>query len=149
LSSAELSLDISHVVKRLLAGDFVDVSRSGEDLAGKYPNLQMSGELIAKAIARTASMMGVVLEGWGSTSAARSANPARGLDASDRGEIEDAVAELKGATERAQHPASQRASEAAEEFASDISDLMDSPTSGGNLTGPNPVDAVGVGFLGP
>lgn len=75
LSSAELSLDISNLVTRLLAGEAVDVPRAGEDLAAKYPDLGMPGELIAKAIARAASMMGVVLEGWDTATAARSKIP--------------------------------------------------------------------------
>lgn len=121
MSSAELSLDISQVVKRLLGGESVDVLRSGEDLARKHPDLGMPGELIAKAIARTASMMGVVLEEWGS------AAPAPPADTSASSE------------QRGQCASPYSANQAAEAFASDIADVMDLPVPAGKPTTRDPV----------
>ena len=43
-------------------GEPIDTTAKGEELAAKYPHLGMSGELIGKAIARAAGMLGLVLE---------------------------------------------------------------------------------------
>jgi hypothetical protein len=63
LSSAKLSLDIADLVARARGGEPIDTTAKGEELAAKYPDLGMSGELIGKAIARAAGMLGLVLEG--------------------------------------------------------------------------------------
>jgi hypothetical protein len=63
LSSAALSLDISGLVKRAMHGEMIDPASEGDELAAKYPELGMSGELIGKAISRAAGMMGVMLDG--------------------------------------------------------------------------------------
>jgi hypothetical protein len=63
LSSTELSLDIAELVSRARGGEPIDTLSKGEELAAKYPDLGMSGELIGKAIARAAGMLGVALEG--------------------------------------------------------------------------------------
>jgi hypothetical protein len=64
VSSAELSLDISHLVSRALNGEAIDPAGEGQKLAARYTDLGMTGDLIGKAIARAAGMVGVVLEGW-------------------------------------------------------------------------------------
>ncbi len=63
MSSAELSVDISRLVSRARSGETIDTASEGEVLAARYPDLGMSAELIGKAITRSASMMGVVLDG--------------------------------------------------------------------------------------
>jgi hypothetical protein len=63
VSSAELSLDISELVSRALGGELIDVVVQSEALASRHANLGMSAELIAKAIARAAGMVGVTLPG--------------------------------------------------------------------------------------
>ncbi len=63
MSSTELSLDIAELVSRARGGEPIDTSAKGEELAAKYPDLGMSGELIGRAIARAAGMLGVALEG--------------------------------------------------------------------------------------
>ena len=63
MSSTELSLDIAELVSRARGGEPIDTTAKGEELAAKYPDLGMSGELIGKAIARAAGMLGVALEG--------------------------------------------------------------------------------------
>ena len=59
----ELSLDIAELVSRARGGEPIDTSAKGEELAAKYPDLGMSGELIGKAIARAAGMLGLAIEG--------------------------------------------------------------------------------------
>jgi len=71
LSSADLSLDIYHVVSRAVGGEAVDVPATGRELADKYPELGIPPELIGKAILRAASMIGVDLA---ATDAASQAN---------------------------------------------------------------------------
>ena len=63
MSSANLSLDIADLVSRARGGEPIDTTAKGEELAAKYPDLGMSGELIGRAIARAAGMLGVALEG--------------------------------------------------------------------------------------
>jgi hypothetical protein len=63
LSSAALSLEISGLVQRAKRGEAIDASSEGAELAVKYPELGISGELIGKAIARAAGMVGVILKG--------------------------------------------------------------------------------------
>lgn len=57
MSSASLSLDISALVSRSLRGEDIDASAAGNELAARYPDLGMSGELIGKAITRAAGMI--------------------------------------------------------------------------------------------
>ena len=63
MSSAKLSLDIADLVARARGGEPIDVTSKGEELAARYPELNMSGELIGKAIARAAGMLGLAVEG--------------------------------------------------------------------------------------
>jgi hypothetical protein len=65
VSSAELSLDISQIVSRALGGEPIDVAGQSEALAARHADLGMPAELIAKAIARAAGMVGVALDGAG------------------------------------------------------------------------------------
>jgi hypothetical protein len=60
---AELSLEISRLVSRLLNGDEVDTAACGEELAGRFPDVGMSGEMIAEAIVSAAGMVGMIREG--------------------------------------------------------------------------------------
>ena len=64
MSSAELSLDISELVSRAVSGETIDAAAEGRSLAARYPDLGMTEELISKAIARAAGMMGVALPGY-------------------------------------------------------------------------------------
>lgn len=63
MSSAALSREISALVTRSLSGEAIDTSAQGEELAAKYPDLGMSGELIGKAIGRAAGMMQTLRSG--------------------------------------------------------------------------------------
>jgi hypothetical protein len=58
--SAELSLDISRVVAKMMRGDQVDTSGAAAELAEKYPTLGMSGAMIEEAISRAAGMVGMI-----------------------------------------------------------------------------------------
>jgi hypothetical protein len=60
VSREALSLDISQLVSRVVAGEAIDVAEKGAALAAKYPDLGMSGELIAQAIERAAGMVGMI-----------------------------------------------------------------------------------------
>ena len=62
-SSAKLSLEISQLVSRALAGEMIDMPAEGERLAGRFPDLGMSGEMIGNAIARAISMVGAIRSG--------------------------------------------------------------------------------------
>jgi hypothetical protein len=55
LSSADLSV----------GGEPVDVALQSEELAARYAHLGLSAQLIGKAIARAAGMVGVALDGAG------------------------------------------------------------------------------------
>ena len=63
MSNAELSREIAHLVDRALGGEAIDPVAAGESLARRFPHLFLSGELIGKAVARAASMVGVALTG--------------------------------------------------------------------------------------
>lgn len=63
MSSAELSIEISHIVTRAMGGEPVDLAGRSEELAARFSELGMSAELIGKAIARAAGMVGIALEG--------------------------------------------------------------------------------------
>jgi hypothetical protein len=65
LSSAELSVEIYHLVTRAVGGEPIDVATRSEELAARYPHLGLSAPLIGKAIARAAAMVGVSLDGMG------------------------------------------------------------------------------------
>ena len=65
MSSAELSIEISRIVSRAMCGEPIDVAAHSEELATRFSDLGMSAELIGKAIARAAGMVGVALEGAG------------------------------------------------------------------------------------
>ena len=64
-SSAKLSLEISQLVSRALAGEAIDMSAEGDRLAGRFPELGMSGMMIGSAIARSLSMVGAIRSGAG------------------------------------------------------------------------------------
>lgn len=59
-ASAELSLDISRVVSRVMNGEAVDTAATADDLAAKYPMLGMTGAMIEEAISRAAGMVGMI-----------------------------------------------------------------------------------------
>lgn len=63
MSRAELSLEISRLVSRLLKGEEVDTAACGEELAGRFPDVGMSGEMISEAIVSAAGMVGMIREG--------------------------------------------------------------------------------------
>jgi hypothetical protein len=63
VSRAKLSLEISRLVSRLLKGEEVDTAACGEELAGRFPDVGMSGEMIAEAIVSAAGMVGMIREG--------------------------------------------------------------------------------------
>jgi hypothetical protein len=65
LSSAELSVEIYHLVTRAVGGEPIDVATRSEELAARYPQLGLSAPLIGKAIARAAAMVGVALDSIG------------------------------------------------------------------------------------
>ncbi len=60
---AQLSIEISRLVSRILNGESVDTTLSGADLAIRYPDAGMSGEMIAQAILRAAGMVGLIRDG--------------------------------------------------------------------------------------
>lgn len=62
-SRAVLSIEISRVVSRVLSGETIDTAAQGEELATKYPDLEMSGPMISEAIVRAAGMMGMIRDG--------------------------------------------------------------------------------------
>ena len=64
-ASAKLSLEISQLVSRALAGEAIDMAAEGGRLAGRFPELGMSGEMIGSAIARAVSMVGAIRSGAG------------------------------------------------------------------------------------
>jgi hypothetical protein len=63
MSSVELSRDIAHLISRVRNGEAIDTASQGEELAARYPDLGMSGELIGKAIVRAAGMLGLEMNG--------------------------------------------------------------------------------------
>ena len=63
MSSTELSREIASLVSRALNGEAIDPSAAGASLARRFPHLFLDGELMGKAIARAASMVGLVLTG--------------------------------------------------------------------------------------
>jgi hypothetical protein len=63
MSSVELSRDIAQVISRARGGEPIDTAGEGEELAARYPELGMSGELIGKAIVRAAGMLGLEMNG--------------------------------------------------------------------------------------
>jgi hypothetical protein len=62
-SRAELSLEISRLVSRVVKGETIDAAASGAELAARFPDAGMSGEMIAKAIDSAAGMVGMIREG--------------------------------------------------------------------------------------
>jgi hypothetical protein len=60
---AELSIEISRLVSRILSGETIDTTLSGADLAIRYPDAGMSGEMISQAIVRAAGMVGLIRDG--------------------------------------------------------------------------------------
>jgi hypothetical protein len=87
VSSAALSREISALVTRSLSGEAIDNAAHGEQLAAKYPDLGMSGELIGKAIGRAAGMMQTLRNGGGAPAAP---DAARTGDAVAVGELQPA-----------------------------------------------------------
>jgi hypothetical protein len=65
LSSADLSVEIYRLVTRVVGGEPIDVATRSEELATRYAHLGLSAQLIGKAIARAAGMVGVTLDGIG------------------------------------------------------------------------------------
>ena len=65
MSSADLSVEIYHLVTRAVGGEPIDVAKRSEELAARYAHLGLSAQLIGKAIARAAGMVGVALDGIG------------------------------------------------------------------------------------
>ncbi len=63
MSKAELYREIAQLVNRAVAGEAVDPTAAGESLARRFPHLLLSGELLGKAVARAAGMVGVALTG--------------------------------------------------------------------------------------
>lgn len=61
MSNAELALEIARLVTRAVGGETVDPRRAGVELAARFPELGVPGELIGKAIARAAGMVGIEL----------------------------------------------------------------------------------------
>lgn len=89
-SSAKLSLEISDLVSRSLRGESIDMPAEGVRLAGCYPDLGMTGEMIASAIARALGMVGAIRNGadagderaaTGASAAAAEAGPPDSLPA--------------------------------------------------------------------
>ena len=60
MSREALSLDISRLVARVVAGEPIDTAERGAALAAKYPDLGMSGVLIGQAIDRAVGMVGMI-----------------------------------------------------------------------------------------
>lgn len=63
MSNTELSREIAHLVTRAVGGEAIDPAAAGDSLARRFPHLSLPGEMIGKAIARAASMVGVELTG--------------------------------------------------------------------------------------
>jgi hypothetical protein len=57
VSRAELSLEISRLVPRLLKGEAIDLAGKAEELAARFPDLGMTAEMISSAIERTTTMV--------------------------------------------------------------------------------------------
>jgi hypothetical protein len=62
-SRADLSREISRLVSRVVKGEAIDAAQSGAELAARFPDAGMSGEMIAKAIDSAAGMVGMIREG--------------------------------------------------------------------------------------
>jgi hypothetical protein len=60
VSRAELSLEISRLVPRLLSGENIDVAGRSEELAARFPDLGMTAEMIGSAIERAATMVDLI-----------------------------------------------------------------------------------------
>jgi len=60
VSREALSLEISHLVSRVVKGEPIDIPGTGAALAAKYPDTGMSGMLIGQAIERAAGMVGMI-----------------------------------------------------------------------------------------
>ena len=76
LSSTALAREISALVSRALGGEAIDIAAQGHALAAKYPELNMSGELIGKAIVRASEMMQAMRNGNDPAPAAAATNSA-------------------------------------------------------------------------
>ena len=57
MSRAELSLEISRLVSRLLKGESIDLADKAEELAARFPDLGMTADMIGSAIERAATMV--------------------------------------------------------------------------------------------
>jgi hypothetical protein len=62
-SRAELSIEISRAVSRVLSGEKVDTWAEGIELALRFPEAEMSGPMISEAILRAAGMVGMIRDG--------------------------------------------------------------------------------------
>lgn len=60
LARAELSLEISRQVSRVVKGEAVDTAACGEELAQRFPQAGMSADMIAEAIVSAAGMVGMI-----------------------------------------------------------------------------------------
>ena len=57
MSRAELSLEISRLVPRLLKGESSDVADKAEELAARFPDFGMTADMIGSAIERATTMV--------------------------------------------------------------------------------------------
>ncbi|MGH6924020.1 MAG: hypothetical protein ACRED5_09795 [Propylenella sp.] len=84
-SRAELSLEISRLVSRVVKGEAIDAAASGAELAARFPDAGMSGGMIAEAIVSAAGMMGMIREGGATEERPARRPPGNGARASDNG----------------------------------------------------------------
>jgi hypothetical protein len=64
-SQAALSREISGLVSRLVGGEALDTAACGSELAARFPDVGMTGDMIAEAIVRAAGMVGMIRQGAG------------------------------------------------------------------------------------
>ena len=93
-ASAKLSLAISDLVSRGLAGEALDVPTEALRLAMAYPELGVSGPMIESAVARATGMIGSI-RAAAADRAAHDAGPADGAPA-DPPQSEDAAVAATG-----------------------------------------------------
>lgn len=63
MSRAELSLEISRLVSRVMKGEALDTAACGDDLALRFPDAGLTGSMIAEAIDSAAGMVGLIRQG--------------------------------------------------------------------------------------
>jgi hypothetical protein len=62
-SQAALSREISGLVSRMVGGETLDTAACGSELAARFPDGGMTGDMIAEAIVRAAGMVGMIRNG--------------------------------------------------------------------------------------